>query len=87
MVSNNGRSEIFVKMVITSTTTDAEVEQAIALLGSVNCAIPLILQPATRGEKPSRYRWPSWTSGGARANRQLKDVRVLPQVHRLWGIP
>ena len=82
-----GGQKIFVKMVLTGTTTDAEVEQAIALLASVNSAIPLILQPATPWGKAASVPLARLEAWRAQASRHLADVRVLPQVHRLWGIP
>jgi 7-carboxy-7-deazaguanine synthase len=82
-----GGQKIFVKLVLTATTTDAEVEQAIALLACVNSAIPLILQPATPWGKAQSVPMAKLDRWRAQASHRLSDVRVLPQVHRLWGIP
>lgn len=82
-----GGRKIAVKMVLTATTTDAEVAQAIALLGSVNSAIPLILQPATPWGKAVSVPLARLEQWRAKAAEALRDVRVVPQIHRLWGIP
>jgi 7-carboxy-7-deazaguanine synthase len=82
-----GGQKIFVKMVLTGTTTDAEVAQAIALLVSVRSDIPLILQPATPWGKAASVPLARLVQWRAQAAQALRDVRVLPQVHRLWGIP
>jgi len=82
-----GGTKIFVKMVLTATTVDAEVEQAIALLACANSAIPLILQPATPWGKAASVPLARLEAWRAQASARLRDVRVLPQVHRLWGIP
>jgi organic radical activating enzyme len=81
-----GGDKIFVKMVLTDSTAEAELQQGVALVAAVRPDIPLVLQPATpwgrAGSIPLERlaSWWAWTA------RRLSDVRIIPQVHRLWGI-
>lgn len=82
-----GGNNVFVKLVLTDTTTEQELRRALDLIVAVRRDIPLVLQPATpqgvAGTIPLERLASWWTL----ATRQLSDVRILPQVHRLWGIP
>jgi len=82
-----GGKKIFVKMVLTQTTSDEEVRRAVDLTSGVRPDIPLVLQPATpwgQARSIPLARLASWWN---LATRRLSDVRILPQVHRLWEIP
>ena len=82
-----GGKKVFVKMVLTGTTTEKEVSRAVTLIAGVRPDIPLVLQPATAWGPASSIPLARLASWWALANRQLSDVRILPQIHRLWGIP
>jgi organic radical activating enzyme len=81
-----GGNKIFVKMVLTSSTAETEFQRAVEWVARTRPAIPLVLQPATpwgsaRGIPLARLTsWWEW------ATRRLKDVRIIPQIHRLWEI-
>lgn len=82
-----GANKLFVKMVLTEKTTDAELDRAVALLARLPRTVPLVLQPASPwggAETIPLARLESWWR---RATTRLKDVRILPQIHRLWDIP
>ena len=83
----------FVKVVLTSESKDQEWRQVIRLLQEADPRIPLILQPATEV--------PDSRGGGRRvlpveprralallrqARGLLKDVRLIPQWHPVWGL-
>jgi organic radical activating enzyme len=78
--------DVFVKVVLTRESTEAEVARAAGMVAAVRPATTLILQPATPvpgGPEPP---------GGDRVRRllaaataHLTDVRVLPQVHPVFG--
>jgi 7-carboxy-7-deazaguanine synthase len=74
-----------VKVVVTTGTDAAEIEAAAALVASVNPHIPLLLQPAFEGERPTvsgeRLLGLLWV-----ARRRLPDVRVSIQMHKVLGI-
>ena len=75
------------KMVITSSTTDAEVDMAVDLVISADRSIPLILQPVTpfgaesTGVTPARM-----IELHALASRRLHEVRVIPQTHKMMKL-
>jgi 7-carboxy-7-deazaguanine synthase len=81
-----GGKKVFVKMVLTGSTEEAEFRRGVELVAAVRPETPLILQPATawgtaRSIPLARLAsWWAWASG------RLTDVRIIPQVHRLWEI-
>jgi len=82
-----GGKKIFVKLVLTDRTRETEVRQAIDLIATVRPDIPLVLQPASpwgMARSIPLARLESWWN---LATARLSDVRILPQVHRLWDIP
>ena len=77
----------FVKTVLTARTTRAEWRQVIRLMHESSPDIPLVLQPATPcgGEKPPAPREAVFFL--RQASALLKDVRLIPQWHPVWGVP
>jgi len=82
-----GGKKIFVKMVLTEATSEEELRRAVTLIAGVRPGIPLVLQPATPWGAASSIPLARLASWWDLASRQLPDVRILPQIHRLWGIP
>ncbi len=82
-----GGKKVFVKLVLTQATRDEEVQRAVTLIAGVRPDIPLILQPATAWGSASSIPLAQLELWWKRATRELLDVRILPQIHRLWGIP
>ena len=79
--------ELFVKIVVTADTDERELRRAYDVVAEVDRKIPLVLQPVTPWggvrESPlpeQLLRWKEW------AAEQLADVRVVPQMHRVWGV-
>jgi organic radical activating enzyme len=83
----SGGSKVFVKMVLTASTQESELHQAVSLIASVSPDTPLILQPATPFGPAASIPLERLASWWAWAASRLSDVRVLPQAHPLWGIP
>ena len=79
--------EVFVKIVITDETHDADIEKAIELIETVDKNIPLILQPASAfGDfkgVPENAKLIAWQK---KSLERLKDVRIMPQLHKIKGI-
>lgn len=76
----------FVKVVVTSRTSDAEFKKAVSVAAKARKSIPFFIQPATpkgRVRPPSRAKLDSFYR---LAVPKLEDVRILPQLHPLWGI-
>ncbi len=82
-----GGKKVFVKMVLTEATRVEEVRRAVTLIAGVRRDIPLVLQPATAWGQAKSIPVAQLASWWELASRELQDVRILPQIHRLWGIP
>ncbi len=78
----------FVKIVLTDAATEGELAGVFALIAATDPCCPVFLQPVTptggirppRGLDLLRYRELAVRAG-------LRDVRVMPQIHRLLGLP
>ena len=81
-----GGSKVFVKMVLTDRTAETEFQRGVDLVATVGPAIPLILQPATPWASARSIPLARLTSWWVWATQRLKDVRIIPQIHRLWEI-
>ena len=79
----NETSETFVKIVILPETTKQSISQAIEGITSIDNDIPLILQPVTQLRKVSSKLLLELADF---AGKKLKDVRVIPQTHRIMGL-
>jgi organic radical activating enzyme len=79
-------AEVYVKIVVTPASTDAELEEAARRIAAVDPQIPVVLQPVTPfgrvGERPSAARMLALQ---ASLSRLLHDVRVIPQTHPVWA--
>lgn len=86
----NSQAEVFVKLIISSKTEPAELEQASELVASVSPGIPAFLQPVTPLEMPhsmavlppTPQQVLEWQ---VLMKRNLKQVRVVPQTHKMLG--
>ncbi|MBI1976168.1 MAG: 7-carboxy-7-deazaguanine synthase QueE [Candidatus Omnitrophica bacterium] len=80
------KKEIFIKVVITEKTLLDEWRQAVELVSAASPDIPMVLQPATAADGTLRTnmvllaKWQQW------ARQKVKDVRILPQVHKMIGV-
>ena len=77
------QKKLYVKLVVSAETTPAEFQHAVALLASVDAAIPFVIQPVTpwngcKAASPEQILWCQ-----QQALSQLKDVRVIPQTHKM----
>lgn len=77
----------FVKMVITGETTEDDINKAVDLIESIDKNIPLILQPVSKvkdfdkvPENAVLIKWQKSALG------RLKDVRIIPQLHKIQGL-
>ncbi len=76
--------QLFVKAVVTSTTSAEDVLAAAHLLESRDRSIPFVLQPASGRSAPDPRRLVELQ---LKSSMVLDDVRVIPQVHRMLGLP
>jgi 7-carboxy-7-deazaguanine synthase len=76
----------FAKVVLTSKTTQAEWRQVIRLMQEVSTNVPLVLQPATEREGTTAIDPGTAVQFLRQADALLKDVRIIPQWHPVWGL-
>ena len=79
----NESAETFVKIVILPETTKLSLSAAINGIASIDPAIPLILQPVTSVNRVPAARLFELMDFAA---EKLKDVRVIPQTHKMMGL-
>ena len=81
------RRDVFVKVVITPDTKLDEVRRAAILVDSIDAAIPFILQPLSDavGINTASLKFIE-TSVMPEIEKILRDVRVIPQMHKIWGV-
>jgi organic radical activating enzyme len=87
LAAKNSPATVFVKIIVTAAATEAELQQAFALVAEIAPNIEVILQPVTPtgGEEPvapSPQQVLAWQALGL-AN--LPRVRVIPQTHKMMG--
>ena len=74
--------EVYVKIVLTAGTSSRELSAAVKMMKTVDAAIPLVLQPVTGYEPPTPSQVLEWQS---ECLKYLRDVRVIPQCHKIMG--
>jgi organic radical activating enzyme len=79
-------ARVVVKLVVTTATRDDEVDVAVQAVARRAPDATLVLQPVTP-HGPVRERPPAarLLALAARAERSLRDVRVIPQTHPIYG--
>ena len=79
-----GAPELFVKVVVTARTSDAELRRACEIVASVDGSVPLVLQPVTPAGTVTDRPTPACILRAFDVARTvLSDVRVIPQTHKL----
>ena len=79
-------AEVFVKVVVTPASTDAELYQMARAMAGIDPMVPLIVQPVTpRGGVKERPGAARLLQIAARLERVLADVRLIPQTHPIYG--
>lgn len=80
--------EVYVKIVVTETSRDAEVLAACEQIARQDPATVVVLQPVTpQGVVRTRPGAARLLALQRQASRWLTDVRVIPQTHPLYGAP
>ncbi len=81
------QKEVFIKVVITPETRSEEIERCVDIVKDTNPKIPFILQPLS---DPFGINQRSLEliekKLFAIAKEKLSDVRVIPQMHKIWGV-
>lgn len=76
-------TNLFVKLVISGETTEKEFDQAIALVRDIDTNIPFVIQPVTAINGCQSAAPEDILMYQERALKNLNDVRVIPQTHKL----
>ena len=80
------KKDLYVKIVVTGETTREEFLSAVNLIASVDKEILLILQPVTPVKEICAASAEQILSFQAAALRKLKNVRVIPQTHKIINL-
>ena len=76
------KKKVFVKTVITKDTREKEFVRAVNLISKISKDIPLIVQPASFDNITNQKVLKFYSI----AISKLENVRILPQLHKLWKI-
>ena len=80
------RKDLYVKIVVTDSTTAEEFFSAVELVANVDPKILLILQPVTPIKNVSAPSAEKILTFQAAALKKIKDVRVIPQTHKFINL-
>lgn len=81
------QKEVFVKVVITPSTAAEEVTAAVRVVAAVSPRTPFIFQPVTEAFGVSVEALKLIEARlFPEAQQHLSDVRVIPQMHKIWGV-
>ena len=80
-------AELYAKAVVSAATTEREISDAARMLRKYGGDVPLVLQPVTRqgGNSPRPPRPAQLLRLQEAALARLRDVRVIPQTHKMIG--
>lgn len=79
--------EVYIKLVVTSKTTDKDITEAIKLISGTNRYIPVFIQPVTPTDAfPEPISDDRLHSVQRLFGAWLPNVKVTPQMHKVWGV-
>lgn len=79
------KKEVMVKVVVTGDTERSDIEKAVGLMEKIP-HFPFILQPVTSNGKVKCIGYKRLKEFYRFARQRLGDVRIIPQVHRIFDI-
>ncbi|MFA6914274.1 MAG: 7-carboxy-7-deazaguanine synthase QueE [Endomicrobiia bacterium] len=79
---NISRHKVFIKTIITKSTTKQEFIKAIKTVCDISKNIKFVIQPSDNTEYINKKVFEFYNL----AVSKLKDVRILPQMHKIWKI-
>jgi organic radical activating enzyme len=80
------RKPTIVKVVVSDKTTVAEIDEVAEIVASVSPAIPMVIQPVT-GRDCRVEASAHLLNFQEIAKNHLSSVRVIPQIHKILGLP
>jgi len=78
------KKEVFVKAVVTRETLLSDIEMAVDIVKDIDKNIPFIIQPVSYNSNIERVGLLDAFSDSAR--KILRNVRIIPQVHKILGV-
>ncbi|MBM3253570.1 MAG: 7-carboxy-7-deazaguanine synthase QueE [Candidatus Omnitrophica bacterium] len=80
------KKEVYIKTLISSTTKEEEFLRSVNLVRDIDKDIPFVIQPvsAKNGIKPPLAE--KLLKFQTLASRNLKEVRIIPQIHKILGV-
>lgn len=85
-IAQANNKEIFAKAVITSRITGNEISEIIKFIKNLVKPIPLILQPVSSDDKNLVLKSQQLLEIQEAFLRQLKDIRIIPQMHKYLNL-
>lgn len=76
------KNKVFIKTVITEKTSKQEFSKAVKLVSDISNKIKFVIQPASNNKITNEKVFEFYNI----AFTNLKDVRILPQLHKFWKI-
>lgn len=76
------KDKVFVKIVVSKDTKRHEFINAIDLISNISKNIKLVVQPDTNGKNFVIDIFEFYNA----ATKKIKDVRILPQMHKIWKV-
>lgn len=78
--------QVFVKIVVTGRTTAADLNKAVSLIAEQDPHIALVLQPVTPQPDVKAINPEMLERFNSIASEHLRIVKVIPQMHKLYGV-
>jgi len=79
--------KVFVKVVVTAQTTRDEITRCVDLVSGLDSSVPFIFQPESEATGISLAALDHIQKEFMSiATARLSDVRVIPQMHKIWGV-
>lgn len=80
------KKNVFVKIVVTSKSTDNEFKKAVETIAAVDVSIPLVIQPVTPVKNVDAMPFERIRALKKFAETKLENVSIIPQMHKKLGI-
>ncbi len=80
------RKQLYVKILVDSSTAGDEFDRAVDMLAGVAAGVPLFVQPIVDAEGALQASEDDLERFYSAARRGLSQVRMLPQIHKFLGI-
>lgn len=81
-------AKTFIKLILTAGTSQADYHEALDRIARISTDIPLVLQPVTPHgpvkTSPSPDQLTAWQT---EALKRFSSVQILPQIHKILGVP